>query len=134
LTISISIAGVVVSSMSFHRVALIFDDRPRPDTTGVYVRRALAGLVKVVHFRPDQAELIPGAWFELYLSVDDDTEHRLPGHLRPQAYWASDTHGGFSSCGWRGRGPLTWSSPPSGMGRAAPRRRDRFGPLAAVCV
>ena len=45
--------------MTIRRVAAIFDDRIRPDTTGVYVRRALAGLVEVVHFRPEQAESIP---------------------------------------------------------------------------
>lgn len=35
--------------MSIHRVALIFDDRARPETTGVYCRRALERLVDVVH-------------------------------------------------------------------------------------
>src|SRR5437667_99589 len=55
--------------MRLRRVALIFDDRRRPDTTGVYVRRALAELVEVVHFPPDQAHLIPAhfigrAYFE----------------------------------------------------------------------
>src|SRR5262249_19736436 len=87
--------------MSMHRVAVIFDDRLRPDTTGVYVRRALAGLGlgldAVVHFHPEQAEFIPGAGFDLYLSVDDHTEHRLPRHLRPRAYWAIDTHRDFSA-------------------------------------
>jgi glycosyltransferase involved in cell wall biosynthesis len=81
--------------MSVQRVALIFDDRIRPDTTGVYVRRALAELVDVVHFQPDQAEEIPRSGFDLYLSVDDDTEHRLPDALRPRAYWAIDTHRDF---------------------------------------
>src|SRR5437867_3677845 len=81
--------------MAIHRVALIFDDRIRPDTTGVYVRRALAELVEVVHFPPEQAQSIPATGFDLYLSIDDDTEHRLPNHLRPRAYWAIDTHRDF---------------------------------------
>src|SRR5207248_6017858 len=81
--------------MAIQSVALIFDDRLRPDTTGVYVRRALAQLVEVVHFQPDQGYLIPAVGFDLYLSIDDDTEHRLPGHLRPRAYWAIDTHRDF---------------------------------------
>src|SRR5437868_1252414 len=81
--------------MAIQSVALIFDDRLRPDTTGVYVRRALAQLVEVVHFQPDQSHLIPAAGFDLYLSTDDDTEHRLPNHLRPRAYWAIDTHRDF---------------------------------------
>jgi glycosyltransferase involved in cell wall biosynthesis len=55
--------------MTIRRVALIFDDRLRPDTTGVYVRRALAGLVEVVHFHPDQRDLIPARGFDLYMTV-----------------------------------------------------------------
>jgi glycosyltransferase involved in cell wall biosynthesis len=78
--------------MPIRRVALIFDDRLRPDTTGVYVRRALAERVDVVHFPPGSAEAIPRTGFDLYLSVDDDTEHRLPSDLHPRAYWAIDTH------------------------------------------
>ncbi len=72
--------------MTIHRVALIFDARLRPDTTGVYVRKALAGLVQVDHYQPERVDRIPGIGFDLYLSIDDDTEHRLPGHLRPRAY------------------------------------------------
>jgi hypothetical protein len=64
--------------MSLHRVGLIFDDRLRPDATGVYVRRALAGLVEVVHFPPEQAHAIPDSGFDLDLGIDDDTAHRLP--------------------------------------------------------
>ena len=83
--------------MPIRRVAAIFDDRPRPDTAGVYVRRALAGLVEVVHYRPEQAEAIPRAGFDLYFSIDDDTEHRLPEALHPRAYWAIDTHLDFAA-------------------------------------
>jgi glycosyltransferase involved in cell wall biosynthesis len=81
--------------MNIQCVAVIFDDRIRPDTTGVYVRRALDELVDVVHFQPDPAEDIPSSGFDLYLSIDDDTEHRLPDALRPRAYWAIDTHRDF---------------------------------------
>src|SRR4051794_29969537 len=83
--------------MSIRRVALIFDDRIRPDTTGVYVRKALAGLVEVFHFQPGQADEIPSSGFDLYLSIDDDTEHQLPDSLHPRAYWAIDTHRDFSA-------------------------------------
>ncbi len=83
--------------MPIRRVAVIFDDRLRPDTAGVYVRRALAELVEVVHFRPEDAEAIPRSGFDLYLGVDDDTEHRLPAELRPRAYWAIDTHLDFAA-------------------------------------
>ena len=40
--------------METRRVAVIYDDRDRPETAGVYCRRALEGLVDVTHFRPDQ--------------------------------------------------------------------------------
>src|SRR4051794_1117817 len=78
--------------MPIRRVAAIFDDRTRPDTTGVHVRRALAELVEVVHFRPEQVDSIPAAGFDLYLSIDDDTEHLLTPSLRPRAFWTIDTH------------------------------------------
>ncbi len=55
------------------------------------------GLVDVVHFQPGQAEAIPRTGFDLYLSVDDDTAHRLPDELRPRAYWAIDTHLDFAA-------------------------------------
>jgi hypothetical protein len=80
------------SSMSLHRVALIFDDRVRPDSAGVYGRKALAGLVEAVLYQPGQAEAIPSSGFELYLSIDDDTEHRLPESLHRRAYWAIYSH------------------------------------------
>ncbi len=83
--------------MPIRRVAVILDDQIRPDTAGVYVRRALAGLVEVVHFRPERADAIPRTGFDLYLSVDDDTEHRLPPELHPRAYWAIDTHRDFAA-------------------------------------
>jgi glycosyltransferase involved in cell wall biosynthesis len=81
--------------MTIQRVAVVFDGRLRPDTTGGYVCRALQGLVDVVHFQPGQREEIPGTGFDLYLSVDDDTDHALPDRLRPLAYWAIDTHRNF---------------------------------------
>jgi len=83
--------------MGIRRVALIFDDRIRPDMTGIHARRALAGLVEVVHFQPDQCHSIPSSRFDLYLSVDDDTDHRLAAALRPHAYWAIETHLDFPS-------------------------------------
>ncbi len=72
--------------MPIRRVAVIFDDRNRPDTAGVYVRRALAWLVEVVHFPPERAGAIPRTGSDLYLSIDDDPEHRLPPELHPRAY------------------------------------------------
>src|SRR5436305_995356 len=75
-------------TMGLQRIALIYDDRLRSDTTGVHVHRALAQLVEVGHFQPDQAQSIPSSGFDLYLRIDDDTDHRLPAALRPRAFWA----------------------------------------------
>src|SRR3972149_1296380 len=40
--------------MTLQRVAIFFDDQMRPETTGVYCRRALGGLVEADPFRPSQ--------------------------------------------------------------------------------
>ena len=81
--------------MAIQRVALIFDDVVRPDTTGVYCRRALGQLVDVVHFQPAQLEKIPDRGFDLYLNVDDGLRYQLPDKLRPAASWVIDTHMDF---------------------------------------
>ena len=54
-------------------------------------------LVEVVHFQPEQRDQIPTTGFDLYVSIDDDTDHRLPASLRPLAYWAIDTHRDFAA-------------------------------------
>ena len=92
------------SAMSIHRVALIFDDRARPETTGVYCRRALERLVDVAHFRPDEIAQIPREGFDLYINIDDGFDYRLPSELRPSVFWAIDTHVNFDSCLHRARG------------------------------
>jgi 2-polyprenyl-3-methyl-5-hydroxy-6-metoxy-1,4-benzoquinol methylase len=77
-------------------VALIFDDQTRPETTGVYCRRALAELVTVQHFHPKEAQRIPNHGFDLYLRIDDGLRYDLPADLRPLAWWAIDTHMDFA--------------------------------------
>jgi SAM-dependent methyltransferase len=78
--------------MPVQKVALIFDDKVRPDTTGVYCRRALEKLVGVQHFQPSDLSRVPRRGFDLYLNIDDGLEYRLPPELRPCAWWAIDTH------------------------------------------
>ena len=74
------------------RVAIIYDDQMRPDTTGVYCRRGLGELVDVEHVLPSElARLRPGD-FDLYLNIDDGLRYRLPADLHPCAWWAIDTH------------------------------------------
>jgi len=79
-------------------VALIFDDTARPETTGVYCRRALEGLVAVEHFRPADLERVPRTGFDLYLNIDDGLRYPLPADLHPAAWWAIDTHMDFDWC------------------------------------
>ena len=77
---------------SAKRVAVIFDNTRRPETTGIYCLRALEKLVKVRHFLPSQlADVSPGE-FDLYLYVDDGLRYDIPKRLRPSAWWAIDTH------------------------------------------
>jgi GT2 family glycosyltransferase/SAM-dependent methyltransferase/tetratricopeptide (TPR) repeat protein len=78
--------------MSIHRIALIFDNIARPDTTGVYCLRALRELVQIEHFLPGDIERVPRSGFDLYLNIDDGLRYRLPEDLRPAAWWAIDTH------------------------------------------
>jgi len=84
--------------MAIRRVAVIYDDRDRPETTGVYCRRALESLVEVVHFRPDELATIPREGFDLYLNIDDGMTYHLPDGLSPTAWWAIDTHLNFDWC------------------------------------
>jgi len=78
--------------MSVKRIAVIFDNSLRPETTGLYCRRALGNLVEVEHYLPEELERIPPGAFDLFLNVDDGLNYRLPDSLRPAAYWAIDTH------------------------------------------
>jgi 2-polyprenyl-3-methyl-5-hydroxy-6-metoxy-1,4-benzoquinol methylase len=100
--IEISVVGG--TAVAIHRVALIFDDRERPETTGVYCRRALERLVEVIHFRPGELAQIPRDGFDLYLNIDDGFDYRLQGELRPSAFWAIDTHLNFERCEHKARG------------------------------
>jgi O-antigen biosynthesis protein len=73
-------------------VAVIFDGVTRPETTGVYCRRALAQLARATHFHPDMLGEVPRRGFDLYLGIDDGQDYDWPADLRPAAWWAIDTH------------------------------------------
>ena len=111
--------------MEIRRVAVIYDDRARPETTGVYCRRALESLVEAVHFRPDELEAIPREGFDLYLNIDDGLRYHLPAELRPCAWWAIDTHLDFDWCLREGAAVRPRLRRPARRGRAAPPRGDR---------
>lgn len=84
--------------MTLQRLALIFDHRTRPETTGVYCLRALSNILEVEHFHPDQLAEIPSTGFDLYLYIDDGLDYLFPDRLRPSAWWAIDTHLAFERC------------------------------------
>jgi len=90
--------------MNVRRVGIVYDDSIRPETTGVYCRRALDELVRegrldtAVHLRPEQLPGLAAGEFDLYLFVDDGIVSGIPDTLRPAAWWAIDTHLGFERC------------------------------------
>lgn len=84
--------------MAIRRVALIFDNQGRPETTGGYCLRALRGLVEVEHFLPGDLAPVPRRGFELYLQIDDGLDYRLPEDLHPCAWWAIDIHLNLTWC------------------------------------
>ena len=78
--------------MSIKRVAVIFDNTSRPETTGIYCRRALGDFVEVEHFLPSELEQLQPGDFDLYLNIDDGLRYQLPDQLQPAAWWVIDTH------------------------------------------
>ncbi len=71
---------------SLKRVAIVFDNTRRPETTGVYCRRALAELVGVEHLLPTQVERIRPGEFDAVIAIDDGLSDPLPTTVRPLAY------------------------------------------------
>ena len=86
------------------RVAVLFDNTVRPETTGLYVRRALGvwlregHLTTLEHLLPSELDRVHDGEFDLYLIVDDGLNYELPETLRPAVWWAIDTHLGFERC------------------------------------
>lgn len=78
--------------MGISRIAIIFDNTHRPETTGFYCRRALGCIAEVEHFLPNQLDQIQTGDFDLFLNIDDGLRYELPSHLRPAACWVIDTH------------------------------------------
>ena len=84
--------------MTIQRVALVFDNQVRPETTGGYCLRALHSLVDVEHFLPADLDRVPRKGFDLYLNIDDGLRYSFPKDLHPCAWWAIDTHLNFDWC------------------------------------
>ena len=73
------------------RVAVVFDNLIRRDTTGTYCLRALRRLTAVSHFLPEELTYVARNAFDLFLFIDDGLEYDVPD-LHPSAFWAIDTH------------------------------------------
>ncbi|MBX3436539.1 MAG: glycosyltransferase [Planctomycetaceae bacterium] len=93
------------------RVAVLFDDRCRPETTGVYCHRALQELAgcgrvtEVDHIRPldlSRSDAPADRW-DLIIAVDDGLDYDLPSAVAPTAWWAIDTHLNFKRAWQRAR-------------------------------
>ncbi|MCA9058608.1 MAG: glycosyltransferase, partial [Planctomycetaceae bacterium] len=80
------------------RVGLVFDDRVRHDTTGVYLLNALRQRVQTIHIRPTREIELQPADVDFYVMVVDGLDYEIPDHFRPRAAWAIDTHLGFNRC------------------------------------
>lgn len=78
--------------MSIQRVAVVFDDQVRPDTTGVYCLRALSQLIHAVHISPADLAQIQRGQFDLIVNIDDGLRYIVPSNVAPCALWAIDTH------------------------------------------
>lgn len=77
------------------RIAIVFDNRIRPETTGTYCYRALKQLVNTTHYLPDQLSNTDFSSFDLVLHIDDGLRYPLPKFDCCTAYWAIDTHVDF---------------------------------------
>ena len=84
--------------MNIKRIAVIFDNKTRPETTGFYCRRALGKIAEVEHFLPEEIPEIPAEQFDLFLNIDDGFQYHLPKYLKPAACWVIDTHMNFPWC------------------------------------
>ena len=64
------------------RVAVAFDNTLRPETTGLYVRRALGRLVgDVEHLLPDDLLRQIAQGFDAYVFADDGLDYPIPPNL-----------------------------------------------------
>jgi len=74
------------------KVAIIFDNELRPETTGFYCRRALGKLCDVEHLLPAELQDVPNGIFDLFIAIDDGLDYEIPQRLRPLVAWTIDTH------------------------------------------
>ncbi len=74
------------------KIAIVFDNQRRPDTTGFYCLRALRRRHEVTHFLPQDLSRAEPGRYDAYLNIDDGLAYGFPRSLRPSIFWAIDTH------------------------------------------
>jgi len=121
------------------RVAMVYDDTLRPETTGTYCLRALQELVgtgvlaQVEHLLPGSLSQLDRSEFDACLVIDDGLAYDLPHLSIPTAWWAIDTHLSFERCLHRARQvDLTFAAQRNGAEqlRAAGIEQVHWLPLA----
>jgi GT2 family glycosyltransferase/tetratricopeptide (TPR) repeat protein/SAM-dependent methyltransferase len=80
------------------RIAVIYNDRARPETTGGYCLQAARAIADAIHIYPDEADRVRPGEFDLFVRVDDGLDTPIPRALRPLVWWAIDTHLDFDRC------------------------------------
>ena len=94
--------GTLRMNWSNANVAIVFDNTLRPETTGVYCRRAMSELVRdgllgsVEHLLPQQLSKMDQKQFDLVLFIDDGLDYAIPVFDCPSGFWAIDTHLNFA--------------------------------------
>ena len=93
------------------RIAILFDNTVRPETTGTYCLRALEAMLRdgqiaaVEHVLPSGLPNLVATrdnW-DLVVAIDDGLACDLPPGLPPVAWWAIDTHVEYDRCVARAR-------------------------------
>lgn len=72
-------------------IVTIYDNKSRPDTTGVYVGEALKSLNQEVEHCVPGVDGVPLGQ-DQYILVDDGFDYSLDERITPLTYWAIDTH------------------------------------------
>lgn len=78
--------------MTLRRLARIYDNYPRPETTGLCCRQELAPLIPVEHTLPADAIHVRRREYDAAIAIDYGLDYLLPTSIRPLVYWAIDTH------------------------------------------
>ncbi len=75
------------------RVAIFYDNRKRPDTTGNYCYWSLMSICEnVKRFNPEDVYNISPDDYDLFVSIDDGLPHGWNENLHPSSWWVIDTH------------------------------------------